>query len=373
MNTSKEIWDALEKKYKTKDVCLKKFVVAKFLDYKIIYSKTVGIEVQELQLIFHDLIFKGMVVNETFQVAAMIEQLPPSWRDFKNYLKHKRKEMKLEDLVIRLKIEEDNKTAKKKSHRNSTIMGANTIEETAPKHKRRKSSLGQAKEQNKKKFKGNCYNCGKAYHKACDCCLPKNDKKKGHANIVEKNDNIDDLCAMLSEYNLDENSKEWWIDSGATRHVCAIKEAFATYSTAGPEEELSMENTATAKIGGYGKTFLKMTSGKVLMLNNVLHVPTIRKILVSTSLLVKNGFKCVFVSNEVVVSKNDMYVGKGYLTEGHFKLNEKPKENTPSEEDPRCSKRQRTCTSFGPDIVTFLLENEPQTFKEAMSSYNSAF
>ena len=28
--TSKELWNALEKKYKTKDACLKKFVVAMF-------------------------------------------------------------------------------------------------------------------------------------------------------------------------------------------------------------------------------------------------------------------------------------------------------------------------------------------------------
>ncbi|XP_070026583.1 uncharacterized protein [Nicotiana sylvestris] len=78
MNTLKELWDALEKKYKTEDACLKKFVVAKFLDYKIIDSKTVGTQVQDLQLNFHDLIVEGTVVNEAFQVAAMIEKLPPS-------------------------------------------------------------------------------------------------------------------------------------------------------------------------------------------------------------------------------------------------------------------------------------------------------
>ncbi|XP_070047056.1 uncharacterized protein [Nicotiana tomentosiformis] len=113
-------------------------------------------------------------------------------------------------------------------------------------------------------------------------------RKKGHANIVEKNDDIDDVCAMLLECNLVGNLNEWWIDSGPTRHVCAVKEAFATYSTAGPKEELSMGNTAATKIEGYGKIFLKMTSGKVLTLNNVLHVPTIRKNLDSTYLLVKN-------------------------------------------------------------------------------------
>ena len=66
---------------------------------------------------------------------------------------------------------------------------------------------------------------------------------------------------------------------------------------------------------------LKMTSGKVLTLNNVLHVPTIRKNLVSVALLVKNGFKCVLVSDKAVISKNEMFIGKGYLNESHFKLN----------------------------------------------------
>ncbi|XP_070045082.1 uncharacterized protein [Nicotiana tomentosiformis] len=116
----------------------------------------------------------------------------------------------------------------------------------------------------KKFVVANCYSYGKAGHKAPDCRLPKKDKKKEHANIVEKNDDIDNLYAMLSECNLVGNPKEWWIVSGATRHICAVKEAFAAYSTAGPEKELFMGNTATTKIESYGKIFLKMTSGKVL-------------------------------------------------------------------------------------------------------------
>ena len=47
-----------------------------------------------------------MILPETFQVVTIMEKLSPAWRDFKNYLKHKRKELKLEDL--RLRIEEDN-------------------------------------------------------------------------------------------------------------------------------------------------------------------------------------------------------------------------------------------------------------------------
>ena len=64
-----------------------------------------------------------------------------------------------------------------------------------------------------------------------------------------------------------------------------------------------------------------MTSGKVLTLNNVLYVPELRRNLISVSLLDKNEFKCVTVSIKIVISKGEVYVGKGYLTEGLYKMN----------------------------------------------------
>ncbi|GKF65154.1 hypothetical protein Tco_0191671, partial [Tanacetum coccineum] len=39
--TTKELWESLERKYKTKDAGTKKFVVARFLDYKMADSKNV--------------------------------------------------------------------------------------------------------------------------------------------------------------------------------------------------------------------------------------------------------------------------------------------------------------------------------------------
>ncbi|XP_019238857.1 PREDICTED: uncharacterized protein LOC109218918 [Nicotiana attenuata] len=220
MKTSRELWNALEKKYKTEDAGLKKFVAVKFLDFKI-DGKSVITQVQELQVIVHDLLAEGMVKNEAFQVAAFIEKLSPLWKDFKNYLKHKRKEMTLEDLIVRLRIEEDNKAAEKKSRGNSTIMGANIVEEASTSKKRKKPS-GSTNYPSKKRFKGNCHNCGKFGHKATEYRTSKKDKKKRQANMIEKNDEIDDLCAMFSECSLVGNPREWWIDSGETRHVCAI-------------------------------------------------------------------------------------------------------------------------------------------------------
>ncbi|GJS94704.1 hypothetical protein Tco_0801672 [Tanacetum coccineum] len=77
--TTKELWESLERKYKNKDAGTKKFMVARFLDYKMDDSKNVITQVQDLQVLLHDIHAKGMTMSETFQVAAIIEKLPPSW------------------------------------------------------------------------------------------------------------------------------------------------------------------------------------------------------------------------------------------------------------------------------------------------------
>ena len=62
-------------------------------------------QAQELQVILHEVHAEGMMLSGTFQVVDIIEKLPPSWKDFKNYVKHERKEMSIEDLIIRFCIE----------------------------------------------------------------------------------------------------------------------------------------------------------------------------------------------------------------------------------------------------------------------------
>ena len=58
-----------------------------------------------------------------------------------------------------------------------------------------------------------------------------------------------------------------------------------------------------------------------MTLINVLYVPEIRKNLVYGSLLNSHGFKMVLESNKFVLYKSGMYVGKGYMNNGMWKLN----------------------------------------------------
>lgn len=63
------------------------------------------------------------------------------------------------------------------------------------------------------------------------------------------------------------------MDSGATHYVRANKELFVAFSPAQGKEKIYMANSATTKVEGIGKVCLKITSDKVLTLNNVLYVP----------------------------------------------------------------------------------------------------
>ncbi|KAL0285290.1 UNVERIFIED_CONTAM: hypothetical protein Sangu_2786800 [Sesamum angustifolium] len=127
--TARALWVSLEKKYQTEDVGLKKFIVEKFLEFKMVDSKMVMNKVQEFQMILHDLHAEEMKLSESFQVAATIEKLLPLWKDFKNYLKHKRKEMGLDDLIVILRIEEDNHLSEMKSGKLQIEAKANLIEQ----------------------------------------------------------------------------------------------------------------------------------------------------------------------------------------------------------------------------------------------------
>nr|GEV31655.1 reverse transcriptase domain-containing protein [Tanacetum cinerariifolium] len=162
--------------------------------------------VQDLQILIHEIHAEGMIVSETFQVAAIIEKLPPSWVDSKNYLKAK----------------------------------------------------GKGKKKNDKKGKG------KAEYLAPKAGIV----NLRQANMV--NDNIDmivmvsGVIAMISEVNLlGSNNSGWWVDIRATRHVCADKSMFHSFRAVDNGEKLCIGNSATTDINGEGDVILKMTSEKI--------------------------------------------------------------------------------------------------------------
>ena len=103
-------------------------------------------------------------------------------------------------------------------------------------------------------------------------------------------------------------------------HVCNNKEQYKTYDESSIEQQVLMGNHNKANVFGKGTIEVKMSFGKMMILTNVFHVPEIKKNLVSANLLCKSGVKAVLESDKLILSKNEIFVGKGYVTNGMYKL-----------------------------------------------------
>jgi hypothetical protein len=75
-------------------------------------------------------------------------------------------------------------------------------------------------------------------------------------------------------------STTWWFDSGANIHVCSDASLFSSYQVT-QDSSVMMENGSHTFVHGVGMVDLKLTSGKIMQLKNVQHVPSIKKNLVS--------------------------------------------------------------------------------------------
>ncbi|XP_071728713.1 uncharacterized protein [Rutidosis leptorrhynchoides] len=106
----------------------------------------------------------------------------------------------------------------------------------------------------------------------------------------------------------------WWVDSGATIHVCKDRCWFKTYESVTDGSILHMGNESTTSIHGRDRVDLSFSSGKIVSLFNVLHVPQIRKNLVSSSMLNNCGYK-------QVIESDNIYKGRSIL-DGFLVLDE---------------------------------------------------
>ena len=154
------------------------------------------------------------------------------------------------------------------------------------------------------KKKGSCNYCKKPGHYENQCRFKKKNSKS-QVNLTEAEENLDMIVAVVSELFL-VNNMEWILDTGATRHVCKDRSMFTSYQATGDEEQVFMGNARSSPVVGKGNILLKLTSGKTLLLKNVLHVPDIRRNLISGSLLNKAGVKLVIDSDKLIMTKMEL-------------------------------------------------------------------
>ncbi|KAI3507960.1 hypothetical protein L1887_22957 [Cichorium endivia] len=234
-------------------------------------------------------------MDEAIYVAVIIDKLPPSEKDFKHILKHKKEELTLVQLGSHLRIEESLKT----QELDNNPKGKNQIGSSSMNMVEGEGSKNSNKSKGKRKFKGKvdkssnkkaklvCWGCNKPGQLKKDCCLRKvnkdkdvgpsgskdPDKQQGQkSDFIQILKYVQNYVSVISKaFYVQDDDVAWWVDSGATSHVCKDLRWFKDYQPIEDGHVVKMGNVATEPIKGLGSILLNFTSGKYLSLDNVLY------------------------------------------------------------------------------------------------------
>ncbi|XP_074299440.1 uncharacterized protein LOC141630542 [Silene latifolia] len=83
--SAKVIWESFEKKY------------------------GVTMRVHVYENLCADIVSEGMKLDDLFVANVLLEKFPPSWSEYRNQLKHKKKDMSLMELISHMRTEEANR------------------------------------------------------------------------------------------------------------------------------------------------------------------------------------------------------------------------------------------------------------------------
>ena len=92
-------------------------------------DKDVSSQILDYHLLINDLAIEDIKLPKPFVAGYLVETLPKSWKDYKNNMKNKRKQMSLEDVMIHIKIQEQNQKKDNVEKTKELTSKANVVEE----------------------------------------------------------------------------------------------------------------------------------------------------------------------------------------------------------------------------------------------------
>lgn len=301
--TSLEAWEALRNVYESKGP-MRQCILFKQL-YKMKKERNQSMAYKYVDKFVHkveQLTEAGIKLSDTVIPIMLLTSLPIQYETFCIAIESRERMPTLDELKVKLLEEEIRKTDNDLSKDTDKEMALLSNKKTFQEKKQQKESLQKQKPEKayNRKYNDKCYICGKAGHIARFC-------KNKQRIVTSRNHTEEAMLASALNTSLD-TSYGWYLDSGATAHMCKDRRMFETLNEEHKEKVCTATESSTLSQGkGEIKMSLSSRNKQVsnIKLQDVMWVPEFRTNLMSVPSITKNGYSVTFNGDSAVIKRRD--------------------------------------------------------------------
>lgn len=191
-----------------------------------------------------------------------------------------------------------------------------------------------------------CFKCKKPGHYKKDC--PTNTSKARNTSTKGKDSTKE---AMLTALAVNVKDNQWYLDSGATNHMCNRKDIMSECVAVQPLE-VHVANGAKLATAGLGSVTVRLKDCDKLI-SNVYYVPNLSTNLLSVSELTRKGFTVKFDNKQCkILRKGNEIVATASYNNGVYKLDTIGESGIAMSSRVKPEESQEVCIGRAADKVT---------------------
>jgi hypothetical protein len=306
-NSTAGIWLNLEKRYMSKSLTNKLHLKQKLYGLKMTEGADLRQHINTFKQIISDMLRIDIKFEDEDKAMMLLTSLPASYEHLVTTLLYGKETLELEEVSGALldHYQRKHKDSAESSGEGLVVKGYQ--DRGRKKDKDDKSARGRSKSKSKAV---KCFKCQKKGHMKRDC--PEWNKGKEEfstsVNVVADSESDGDMLSVSS--STDGLNNSWLLDSACSFHVTPHRNWFDTYRSINCGS-VQMGNDAACTIIGMGTIKIKMSDGVVRTLEEVRHIPDMRKNLISLGTLDSKGYSYKSENGIMKVSKGAMIVMTG--------------------------------------------------------------